>query len=132
MRFGIIVFLVVFISMAQKCKDEAYVTAKGEIIQISAPDTVMLGSTFKVFVEFSGGTNGCAKAVRLDLELEEQQGVITPYYRIPTDPELKCTMAIPVHELETELSVVTKGSFTLRSTEGSVVKVVEVIAPPNE
>ncbi len=132
MRIGIIALLVVFITTAQTCSDEKYTVAKGEIIAVSAPDTVTTGTTFAVFIAFSGGTNGCAEAFRIETEESAMHAVLVPYYRVPNDPELICTMAIPVHELEAVLVAKETGTYVIRNEAGEPVKELIAIAPPNE
>ena len=132
MRFAIIGFLMVFIASAQKCSDEQYTIARGEIMTINAPDTVTIGQSFSVFIEFSGGTNGCAEALRLDVESSAFEAVIIPYYRTPNDTGLICTMAIPVHELETSLRADSPGIYTVRNTAGDLSKTIVIVTPANE
>lgn len=132
MRIAILGFFMVFITTAQKCSDERYTIAQGEIMTVNAPDTVTLGKSFSVFIEFSGGTNGCAEALRLDVESSASEAVIVPYYRTPNDTGLICTMAIPVHELETSLRADSPGIYTVRNAAGDLSKAIVVITPPNE
>lgn len=132
MRIGIIALMVVFITTAQKCSEDQYSVVQGEIISVSAPDTVIVGSAFTVFVEFSGGTNGCAEAYRLEVTDSESGAVIVPFYRKPNDLNVICTMAIPVHELNTEVQASTIGSFVLRNETGDLLKEIRVVKPTNE
>ncbi len=88
------------ILMAQSCSDDEFTVLEGTILEIDAPPKASPDAGVHLHVTFSGGTNGCAKAERLDVKSSKNVHTVKAFYRKPNDPKVICNMAMPVHELE--------------------------------